>query len=132
MPESSSTACSPTTDPIAVQGQAAVIGQRSPWYRPVYDPFVPGQHQVPSRTFEARDQRRGAARHDERCRPFRNRHHPSPSGYAAGVVVAGWSSASLSLAPPGPWLPPGPCVTLNELSRWTSTLLPSALVTVTS
>ena len=34
---------------------------------------------------------------------------------------------------PGPDLgPPGPCMTLKELSRWTSTLLPSALVTVVS
>jgi len=32
-----------------------------------------------------------------------------------------------------PWGPPwGPLITLNELSRWTSTWLPSALVTVTS
>src|SRR6516162_11801509 len=46
-------------------------------------------------------------------------------GRAGAPIRPAWTDQ----APPGP---PGPAWTLNELSRWTSTCVPSDFVTVTS
>lgn len=58
--------------------------------------------------------------------------HPVATGVSAQAEVLLLPEVAPGPSPsPSPW-PPPPWVTLNELSKWTSTWLPSDLVTVTS